>query len=149
MVDELSRQIEAAEAEIEQSLATTKKSKKAPAKDEHVSSMEHRNERRNWHISRLEILLRMLENSTLEVDQIKTWLQSNEIKDKKALLDNRRLIETVRATMALLLYHGGPFFFGYRLTTNSANGALQSSRERNEDKSIFERRPHCSSEARA
>ena len=70
MVDELSRQIEAAEAEIEQSLATTKKSKKAPAKDEHVSSMEHRNERRNWHISRLEILLRMLENSTLEVDQI-------------------------------------------------------------------------------
>ena len=43
-------------------------------------------------------------------DQIKTWLQSNEIKDKKALLDNRRLIETVRATMALL-YHGGPFFF--------------------------------------
>lgn len=82
-------------------------------------------------------------------DQIKTWLQSNEIKDKKALLDNRRLIETVRATMALLLYHGGPFFFGYRLTTNSANGAVQSSRERNEDKSIFERRPHCSSEARA
>ena len=29
-------------------------------------------------------------------DQIKTWLQSNEIKDKKALMDNRRLIETVR-----------------------------------------------------
>lgn len=28
-------------------------------------------------------------------DQIKTWLQSNEIKDKKALMDNRRLIETV------------------------------------------------------
>lgn len=28
-------------------------------------------------------------------DQIKTWLQSNEIKDKKALLDNRKLIETV------------------------------------------------------
>ena len=43
-------------------------------------------------------------------DQIKTWLQSNEIKDKKALLDNRRLIETVRATMASR-YHGGPFFF--------------------------------------
>lgn len=28
-------------------------------------------------------------------DQIKTWLQSNDIKDKKPLLDNRRLIETV------------------------------------------------------
>ena len=28
-------------------------------------------------------------------DQIKTWLQSNEIKDKSSLTDNRRLIETV------------------------------------------------------
>lgn len=70
MVDELSRQIEVAEAEIEQALASSKKSKKASVKDEHVSSIEHRNERRGWHISRLEILLRMLENGTLEVDQI-------------------------------------------------------------------------------
>ena len=29
-------------------------------------------------------------------DQIKTWVASNDIKDKTALLDNRRLIETVR-----------------------------------------------------
>lgn len=29
-------------------------------------------------------------------DQIKTWLQSNDIKDKKPLMENRRLIETVR-----------------------------------------------------
>ena len=70
MVDELSRQIEVAEAEIEQALASSKKSKKASVKDEHVSSIEHRNERRSWHISRLEILLRMLENGSLEVDQI-------------------------------------------------------------------------------
>lgn len=28
-------------------------------------------------------------------DQIKTWLASNEIKDKKALTDNRKLIELV------------------------------------------------------
>ncbi len=31
-------------------------------------------------------------------DQIKTWLQSNEIKDKSALMDNRKLIETVSAS---------------------------------------------------
>ncbi len=30
-------------------------------------------------------------------DQIKTWVASNDIKDKSALLENRRLIETVRA----------------------------------------------------
>ena len=28
-------------------------------------------------------------------DQIKTWMQSNDIKDKQSLMDNRRLIETV------------------------------------------------------
>ena len=28
-------------------------------------------------------------------DQIKTWVASNEIKDKRVLLDNRKLIETV------------------------------------------------------
>jgi hypothetical protein len=31
-------------------------------------------------------------------DQIKTWVASNDIKDKTQLLDNRRLIETVRTT---------------------------------------------------
>ena len=31
-------------------------------------------------------------------DQIKTWVASNDIKDKTALLDNRRLIETVRTS---------------------------------------------------
>lgn len=29
-------------------------------------------------------------------DQIKTWVSGNDIKDKSALLENRRLIETVR-----------------------------------------------------
>ena len=33
-------------------------------------------------------------------DQIKTWVASNDIKDKSALLENRRLIETVRAILA-------------------------------------------------
>ena len=75
MVDELSRQIEATEAEMEQALSTTKKGKKGSMKDDRVGTMEHQNERRNWHISRLEILLRMLENGTLEPER------ANEIKD--------------------------------------------------------------------
>lgn len=33
-------------------------------------------------------------------DQIKTWVASNDIKDKSALLENRRLIETVRTILA-------------------------------------------------
>ena len=35
-------------------------------------------------------------------DQIKTWVASNDIKDKAALLDNRKLIETVSACSAHL-----------------------------------------------
>ena len=34
-------------------------------------------------------------------DQIKTWVASNDIKDKSALLDNRKLIETVSTPFAL------------------------------------------------
>lgn len=33
-------------------------------------------------------------------DQIKTWVASNDIKDKTALLDNRKLIETVSVRSA-------------------------------------------------
>ena len=33
-------------------------------------------------------------------DQIKTWMQSNDIKDKQPLMDNRKLIETVRPVAA-------------------------------------------------
>lgn len=34
-------------------------------------------------------------------DQIKTWVASNEIKDKRQLIDNRKLIETVGAEPGL------------------------------------------------
>jgi CCR4-NOT transcription complex subunit 3 len=40
-------------------------------------------------------------------DQIKTWVASNDIKDKTALLENRRLIETVR-TPHPALFHCSP-----------------------------------------
>ena len=40
-------------------------------------------------------------------DQIKTWQQSNEIKDKKTLLDNRKLIELVSAAFREMLFLKG------------------------------------------
>lgn len=60
-------------------------------------------------------------------DQIKTWLQSNDIKDKKPLMENRRLIETVRGTAP----------------DPAANGALQGVREGDEDQGLFQRGPDC------
>lgn len=75
MVDELSRQNESTEAEIEQAVATSRRSRKGGAKEDRVSLLEHQNERRSWHISRLEILHRLLENGSLEVERI------NDVKD--------------------------------------------------------------------
>lgn len=75
-VDELGRQIEASEAEIEQVQAGTGKKKKgAGASAEKTAGLEQLNERRSWHVGRLEILHRMLENGTLEPDRV------GEIKD--------------------------------------------------------------------
>lgn len=37
-------------------------------------------------------------------DQIKTWLQSNDIKDKSALMEHRKLIETVEYSSILSLH---------------------------------------------
>ena len=75
-VDELSRQIETSEAELEQLQgSSSKRNKKSNATQERVSEIENKNERRNWHISRLELTMRLLENDQLTVDQI------NNIKD--------------------------------------------------------------------
>jgi CCR4-NOT transcription complex subunit 3 len=37
-------------------------------------------------------------------DQIKTWVASNDIKDKSTLLDNRKLIETVRVFISAFFF---------------------------------------------
>jgi CCR4-NOT transcription complex subunit 3 len=71
MVDELSRQIESAEAEQDTVQATMKKSKKDTAKHDRVAELERILERHKWHVSKLEILLRTVENGSAEVDQVK------------------------------------------------------------------------------
>jgi CCR4-NOT transcription complex subunit 3 len=75
-VDELSRQIEHEEFEIEQLEGSKRGNKKADhQRVERLHEMEHLNERRNFHINRLELILRLLENDHLEPDRV------NEFKD--------------------------------------------------------------------
>ena len=72
-VDELSRQVEASEAEIETMQVAGGKKKKAGgagASAERAAVVEELNERRSWHIGRLEILHRMLENGSLEPEKV-------------------------------------------------------------------------------
>ena len=68
-VDELSRQIESTEAEVELLQGGLKKGKKGGANDR-VADLETQNERRKWHVSRLELINRLMENGNLEPDRV-------------------------------------------------------------------------------
>jgi CCR4-NOT transcriptional regulation complex NOT5 subunit len=69
-VEALQQQVELTEAEIE-ALQGGGKKKKASSAAERLEQLEHLNERRRWHISRLEIILRLLDNGSLKADKIK------------------------------------------------------------------------------
>ena len=64
--DELARQIELTEAEAE----TLNTGKKKKGGNERLEELETLNERRQWHIHRLEVVQRMLENGQLQTDQV-------------------------------------------------------------------------------
>ena len=69
-VEDLQMQVESAEAEIEQLQGKGRKKSKAGAAAERLEELERLNERRKWHISRLEIILRLLDNGTLSTDRV-------------------------------------------------------------------------------
>lgn len=68
MTEELARQIEATEAELE-GISTAKKKK---GSGERVGELEELNERRGWHIGRLEIVQRMLDNGQLQSEEVES-----------------------------------------------------------------------------
>lgn len=69
-VDELERQVEQAEAEIEGLNAQVKKGKNNSGKNERLEEVEHMIERHKWHTDKLEQVLRLLENGGLETEQV-------------------------------------------------------------------------------
>lgn len=70
-VDELSRQIEQSEAEVELLQAGgTKKRGKGGNLSTRLEELATLNERRKWHIGRLEIVLRLLENNSLDSERV-------------------------------------------------------------------------------
>jgi CCR4-NOT transcription complex subunit 3 len=71
MVEDLGRQIEQNEAEEEQLGATMKKGRKDTAKADRISELQKTTERHKWHQTKLELILRTLENGGLEAEQVK------------------------------------------------------------------------------
>ncbi|PPQ79494.1 hypothetical protein CVT25_003376 [Psilocybe cyanescens] len=70
-VEELQMQVEQAEAEVEALQGTGKKRNKGGQSNVgRQEELEHLNDRRKWHISRLEIVLRMLNNGSLALEKV-------------------------------------------------------------------------------
>jgi CCR4-NOT transcription complex subunit 3 len=73
VVDKLSTQVDAYEAESEVLMGAAKKSKKADAaKQERLTKIEQAVERHKHHMSTLEIILRMMENGALDPESVRT-----------------------------------------------------------------------------
>ena len=70
MIAELERQIESMEAEEEQLQSTAKKGKKDPVKAERLSDITKRFEGHRFHIGKLELLRRALENGNVETEKV-------------------------------------------------------------------------------
>ncbi len=101
-VDALSRQIETSEAEIETLQASAaaggKKKSRAAAQaaasgggGDKASELERLNERRQWHVGKLEAVMRMLENGRISVDQVNDlkedvqyFVESNQVRSRMA-----------------------------------------------------------------
>ncbi|KAJ6541605.1 Not1 N-terminal domain, CCR4-Not complex component-domain-containing protein [Mycena capillaripes] len=70
-LEKLQIQVEQAEAEIESLQGAAKKKVKAGSTAAgRLDELEHLNVRRKWHISRLEIVLRLLNNGSLETEKV-------------------------------------------------------------------------------
>lgn len=69
-IEELQRQMEAMEAELDQILSTMKKKKPDLSKQAQIEALQESLGRHKWHISKLESILRHLENDNLDVEQI-------------------------------------------------------------------------------
>ena len=69
-VEELQMQVEQTEAEVEALQGTGKRRSKGTSASERLSELEHLNDRRKWHVGRLEIILRLLNNGSLATDKI-------------------------------------------------------------------------------
>jgi CCR4-NOT transcription complex subunit 3 len=85
MLEELEHQVETLEAEQETLHATMKKNRKDAVKQERLGEIDETLERHAWHIRKLELILRLLENGNLAPDivnnihdDIQYYVESNQ-----------------------------------------------------------------------
>lgn len=94
-VEALQIMIEQAEAEAQSLQGSGKKKNRAGGvQAERLENLERLIERRKWHINRLELILRLLENGSISVERV------NDLKeDVSYFLDNHTVCSTMNATL--------------------------------------------------
>ncbi|XP_032822809.1 CCR4-NOT transcription complex subunit 3 isoform X2 [Petromyzon marinus] len=70
-IDNLNMQVDQFESEVESLSIVSKKKKSEKEKADRVEVLKRQLERHRWHVGKLETLLRMLDNQTVEVDAIR------------------------------------------------------------------------------
>lgn len=70
-IEQLNIQLDQFECEIESALIAQKKNKKDKEKQDRIDELKGLLEKHKYHIKQLETILRMLDNTTVEVDQVK------------------------------------------------------------------------------
>lgn len=101
-VEELLLQVEQAEAEVETLQGGGKKKNKGSASAERLEELERLNERRKWHISRLEIILRLLDNGSMPPEKI------IDLKDDVSYFVESNTVSTAHSLILIILYIGCP-----------------------------------------
>lgn len=71
-IDALATQIETAEAEVEQLQSAVKKGRKDATKADRLGEVENMIERHKFHVNRLELILRLLENGNIPPEKVNT-----------------------------------------------------------------------------
>jgi CCR4-NOT transcription complex subunit 3 len=71
-VEDLSTQIDGLEAEAERLQVGLRKNKKSSEKYERISAIDECIQRHKWHMGRLELILRLLENGNVTSEQVST-----------------------------------------------------------------------------
>lgn len=115
-VEELLLQVEGAEAEIETLQGGgRKKGKVGATAQERLEELEHLNERRKWHVSRLEIMMRLLDNGSLTPERV------------NGLKDNIDYFVEANAVCYILIRHTKEHLGGSRTMTMTRTRACTTS----------------------
>ena len=81
-IDTLNVQVDQFEAEIE-SLGSSSKKKKSRDNADQIEEYSNLLERHRFHVQKLEALLRMLDNDTVDIGQVRQWIRNAHFKGQK------------------------------------------------------------------